>query len=242
MLDHAWRSEVIPQIPPFPKKKAYRIKTPKIEWISEERQLRIINAIPRDQRAIFLFLKYHYRRPSEACAMLKTDYDVFNQIFTIQRTLSSRKMVDSTKTDDEHPVPCHPEFLPWINECLNPKARPLTRRPEEVASSPFFFVNPLGWYKKGKRFSNDALNRIWRDACHKVGEDIDLYSGLKHSSCTQAFVEHGMSKSEIQTLTGHKRIDSVDKYTGGNIEKQKALQSRMSKPEIVRPKKARKEE
>ena len=32
---------------------------------------------------------------------------------------------------------------------------------------------------------------LWHESCEKVGEDIDMYSGVKHSSCSQYINEEG---------------------------------------------------
>lgn len=52
-LDFAWRSKIIPEMPPFPKKKEYGIVEPTIKWLPEDRQLAIIDAIPKIHRPIF---------------------------------------------------------------------------------------------------------------------------------------------------------------------------------------------
>ena len=63
--------------------------------------------------------------------------------------------------------------------------------------------------REGKRYTNESLNIIWKRACKKVGVNIKLYHGLKHSSCTQFINEKGGSDEELQMLTDHARIDSV---------------------------------
>jgi integrase len=110
MMDYAFRSERIQAIPPFPKKSEYGITEKAVKWLSSERQMRIINAIPEQHRPIFLWLKYHLRRPGEARALRWEDYDAINRVFIIRRTVSARKVVESTKTGVEHIIPCHPEF------------------------------------------------------------------------------------------------------------------------------------
>ncbi len=50
--------------------------------------------------------------------------------------------------------------------------------------SPYFFVNRYGKLE-GKRYEAHYLEKLWKEACIKTGEDIDMYSGLKHSSCSQ---------------------------------------------------------
>jgi integrase len=121
MMDYAFRSNRIPSIPPFPRKSEYDLKPPDFKWVTENNQMKIIKSIPKIHRPIFLWLKYHYRRPSEACALNWSDYDVINQIFTIRRTFSGRDLVESTKTREIHHIPCDDDFLPVMKVLVKKK-------------------------------------------------------------------------------------------------------------------------
>ena len=88
--------------------------------------------------------------------------------------------------------------------------------------SPFFFVNPSA-RNPGKRYTHEILNRLWRKATQEAGEDIDMYSGLKHSSCSQYVNEKGLSESELQIITDHARIESVKRYAKTEIKRKKEL-------------------
>ena len=210
-MDYAWRSRKIPEMPPFPKKSDYQLVEPTIKWLSEKRQMTVINAIPEEHQPIFLWLKYHLRRPSEACALYVEDFDPFNMVFNVRRSISARKYVDSTKTNVEHVIPCHPKFEQIALKHIKRQGR-------------FFFTNPLA-RRDGKRYTNESLNRIWKKACKKVGEDIDLYSGLKHSSCSQYINEKGMSLTDLQAITDHASIDSVRKYAKMEVSRKRELMS-----------------
>ena len=109
-VDYSWRCRKISEMPPFPKKSDYQLVDPAIKWLPEKRQMKVISAIPEIHQPIFLWLKYHLRRPSEACALHVQDFDPFNMVFIIRWSLSDRKLVDSTKTNTEHVIPCHPNF------------------------------------------------------------------------------------------------------------------------------------
>jgi len=50
--------------------------------------------------------------------------------------------------------------------------------------SSYFYVNPHGKLKD-QHYSHCTMGVIWIRACQEVGEDIDMYSGFKHSSCSQ---------------------------------------------------------
>lgn len=90
---------------------------------------------------------------------------------------------------------------------------------------PYFFESPHGT-KKGRYYVDVTLNRIWARACQKAGENINLYSGLKHSSCSQYVNEKGLSLSELQTITDHARIDSVKRYAKVEIETKREIMNR----------------
>jgi site-specific recombinase XerD len=102
------------------------------------------------------------------------------------------------------------------------------------------FVNPRA-RRYGSRYSNESLNRLWKKAAEAVGENIDLYSGLKHSSCSQYINEKGLSISELQIITDHKRLDSVKRYAKVEVARKRALMERSTKNQpktnIVRLKK-----
>jgi len=208
-LKYAWRCGDIPAIPPFPEKKAYQIQEKSIKWLPEERQMAIINAIPEEHRPIFLWLKYHLRRPGEAYALHRDDYDSDNDVFIICRCVSSRKVIDFTKTHKEHIIPCHEGFHEIAQE--------LYRRPSKY----MFTCNTSR--SDGKRYTDTITLKLWHTACKKVGEDIKMYAGLKHSSCSQYINEKGLSESELQVITDHARLDSVKKYAKTEVARKREL-------------------
>ena len=105
------------------------------------------------------------------------------------------------------------EFEPYLKQALT---TPIV--------SPFLFVcesarNP------GQRYSDWILNRIWKKACEKAGENIDMYSGLKHSRCSQLINEYGLSLEEVKQVTDHADIRSTAKYAQTEIARKKELMS-----------------
>jgi integrase len=212
-LDYAWKAERIMAVPPFPERRLYGISKKKIKWITEDRQVKIIQAIPKEHQPIFWWLKYHLRRPSEAMALHKEDYDTVRDCFTIRRTFSSKQLVEYTKTHTEHIVPCHPEFRPILLET-------------PVTFSHFFFTNPKSKLP-GKHYQHDYLVDLWNKACEETGESINMYAGLKHSSCSQFINEKGGTVDELQMLTDHARRDSVLKYADVELERKRELMGRV---------------
>ena len=219
-LDYANRAGKITGIPPFPKKKQYQIPKKKPIWIPEERQIRIILTIPEEHQAPFWWLKYHYRRPGEAQALHKTDLKRGSDgyFWHIHRTFSARSLTDTTKSGYEHEIPMVQAFKPWLD-----KLRFYQKKWRIV--SPYFFVNPTG-HKPGKYYTHPVLSKIWRSACEKCGEHIKLYPGTKHSSCGQFLNEKGGNISELQSITDHARIESVENYGEMELARRRALMER----------------
>lgn len=145
-LDYAKRSRRIIAMPSFPKKNAYQFEPNKIKWLPEARQLNILEKIPEIHQPIFYFLKYHLRRPGEAIALKREDFE--NGVFTICRSLSARNVVDKTKTGEIHTIPCHPDFERFIEVEF-----------AKATISEFFFTCPTS-RNQGKRYSNEIMNRI----------------------------------------------------------------------------------
>jgi integrase len=210
MLDYAYRSNRIPTMPPFPKKEEYGIVDSTIEWIPFEQQESIIAAIPDEHRPIFQWLMLHFRREGEAFALHKTDYDVINNAFIIRRSVSARTVIQQTKTKKVHVIPCADEFTETAKKLIN-----------QNLDSPYLFVNCRA-RKDGRRYTHESANIIWKDACKKVGIDIPLYHGVKHSSCTN-FIEQGGTVDELQIMTDHARRESVLKYADISVRRKREM-------------------
>jgi len=206
-LGFAWRSQKILTIPPFPKRKQFQIIQKPIRWLPEMRQIAIIVAVPIEHQPIYWWMKYHFRRPSEACALLKKDFT--GHSFILRHNISGGQLVESLKTGDFDEIPMHREFKPWLEKMWK-------------FPGPFFFCNPKALNKE-KRYTWDCLSTYWHKACQQVGEKINLYNGMKHSSCSQALNEKGLNTAEVQLITGHKSMDSVHQYTKVEMATRKAL-------------------
>ena len=88
-------------------------------------------------------------------------------------------------------------------------------------TSPFMFVNPIARLK-GQRYTQESLGILWKHACEKVGVDIRLYAGVKHSSCTN-FIDSGGTVDELQMMTDHTRRESVLKYADVTLRRKKQM-------------------
>jgi hypothetical protein len=56
-----------------------------------------------------------------------------------------------------------------------------------------------------------------------------MYSGLKHSSCSQLVNECGLSVDEVQMLKDHSRRDSVLKYAEVKVAAKRNLMAKVIK-------------
>jgi integrase len=143
-------------------------------------------------------------------ALHRCDYDKEQDAFIIRRTFSNKELVQHTKTHKIHIIPCHSEFKKIMD-----------KMPIRI-DSPYFFVNPHG-KKKEKHYCLATMEEIWNKACKSVGEDIDMYSGLKHSSCSQYINEKHYSLDQVQMLTDHARRESVKRYASVQLDEKRRL-------------------
>lgn len=212
-LLYAARAGKIQSMPEFPEKRRYQIEPKVIQAVSEDRQIAIIQKIPVEHQPIFWWLKYHYRRPSEAMALHKEDYNKEQDFFIIRRSFSNKKLVQHTKTHHIHTIPCHPDFRPWIDRL-------------HVDFGPYFFSHKTS-RMEGKRYQHDFLVDLWNMAAESCGESIRMYAGLKHSSCMAFVNDQGGSVDELQMLTDHARRDSVMKYTEVRLAAKRRIQGKI---------------
>lgn len=206
-LKYAHKSNRIPAMPPFPERRLYQIQEKNIEWLPSDRQDRVIDNIPDIHKPIFLWLKYHLRRPAEAMALLEEDYSHEYDVFIVSRSISGGEESSTTKTKRAHIVPCHYLFSDVMKGM-------------DLSFGRHFFINPFARNAE-KRYTHKAMRRIWNEACKKAGEKITMYAGLKHSGCSQRFNEFGQSKEQIQSVTGHADVRTLDKYVSASIAKRR---------------------
>jgi integrase len=209
-MAYAWRNGNIAAIPPFPLKSEYGLGEKSIPTIPRDIQFKIIKLIPEKHRPIFYWLALHPgRRPGEAMAIYKKDYNRFKACFVIRRTISDRKLVEFPKNNKHHEAACHESFEPFLEELL-------------AADGPHLFVNPLA-RRAGKRYTDSTLNNLWANACKDFGVQISMYNGLKHSTLDYYYNDLGVPLTDLMDLTGHQNLDYIKHYTRMKIRRQKSL-------------------
>lgn len=215
-LKYAKKSKRITALPDCPRKKDYGIKKQPILWITDEEQVKIINAIPREHQPIFWFLKYHWRRKGEACALLRTDYDKRVDSFVIHRGISNRQIVEYTKTGDIHTIPCMSKFQPFLKERLHD------------LRSPFMFTCQSS-RMEGNRYSYEILDKLWDDARVAAGikVKIGIHDGLRKSNASYALNVLKMNKYDVQAMGDWADIRSVENYAEYELERRRGLMEEM---------------
>ncbi len=210
-LKYAWKSERIQAVPPFPERNLYDIRQKQPVWLPTERYNEVIKYIPEEDKPFFMWLYLHLRRPGEACALLKEDYDSDQDIFIVRRGVSNGQLIDRTKTGEIHIIPCHSEFKPYLNLAMN--SNPF---------SPFLFTCRDSRVP-GKRYTEKVYRRIWKEACGKAGENIDVYRGTKTSRASQLMNEVGITRAELQIAGDWARIESTEAYAKASVAKKREI-------------------
>lgn len=216
-LKYAWRSQRIMSIPPFPEKKLYDLHQKPPVWLPSDRHKAVIDALPKEHRPFFMWLYLHLRRPGEAMALRKEDYDPEQDVFIIRRGVSNGEVIERTKTGDIHVIPCAKEFKPYLKDLL------------KKSFSPFFFSCEES-KSEGKRYTGKLYRKYWKTACEKAGEDIDVYRGTKTSRASQMVNEEGMALSDLQVVGDWASFSSVASYARANIARKRELIDRKVVP------------
>jgi integrase len=193
LMQDAHDSGHISQMPKFPGfKGSETIVPPRIDWITDADQWKIIDHIPADDRFIFIFMKLTGCRPSEARAFrwidIKSDHIIFEKTFGRGNEL---KEVKQKKT----------RTFP-ITEALGALFKQIPRR-----GLNFVFINP----RTGRHY-NRHINKIWYKACDDAKlKRVRLYNSTRHSFGTQ-MLNAGLDKALVQRLLGHADSRMTDRY------------------------------
>ena len=165
-----------------------------------EDQDKALEQIPKEHRDPFILLAETGARINEVCALKVRDVDLKNGMWTVRRTYSGAKLVETTKAKTKDPA------------VLSETAWEIVRRhsagrfPDE-----FLFINPVT--KKGYRYK--FLNRLW---CKYGVPGVSLYEATRHSYCTQ-IGESGINTLQARLLMRHSDVRSTQKYFHGKIAK-----------------------
>ena len=194
------QDEVIKDKPIFNKDP---IPKPKTRWCSRGIQDSVISSIPETHRPIFFLLTRQGIRPGEAVALQWRDVDMTEGTVLIRRTESMRKIKEQPKEKAETYRLLHPDLLLML------KTFP-PRFPKD-----FIFVNA----HTGRPYRVNNLECIWNKASAKVGVDITLYEGTRHSVASQA-ATRGVSLFKIGEVLGHSDKRTTERYAKMDVADQ----------------------
>jgi len=188
MLRYAWRNEDLSRVPPFPK---LSYKLPEIKYITLDQQEAILSAIHERHRPIYQFMMEYGVRPGEARALQKDCIE--NGHVIIQRAFADNMLRETTKTGRIRRYQIKPYFQRVLDGIL-------------PQLSPFVFVRD-----DGKPYTSKNLNKIWHEACAKVGIKIKMYNGVRHSLGCQ-LLDMGYDLSLVQDQLGHTKPEMTRRY------------------------------
>ena len=147
-------------------------------------------------------------------AFLRADYLPDLDAFLIHRGVSDAKVIERTKIGDQHLVPCHRDFKPYLEQAL--KERPLC---------PYLFTCDESRVE-GKRYTEKIYRRILKEACTHCNEVIDVYRGTKTSIASQLMNEVGLSRAELQEAGDWARHESTEPYARASTATKRNLLER----------------
>lgn len=188
MLRYAWRNEDINKVPPFPK---LSYELPEIEYLSFEQQNKVIEQIPERDRPIFYFMQEYGVRPGEARALQRdcvTDAEII-----IKRAFADNTLRESTKNGKVRRY----ELTDFMNEVFSSI---------QLNISPFLFLRD-----DGKPYTSKNLNKLWHEACGKVGTKIKMYNAFRHSLGCQ-LLDQGEDLDLVREQLGHSKMEMTRRY------------------------------
>ena len=200
LLNYARKVGDLRELPPFPE---INPPAPIIRWIDEDIQQKVLENIPKEHLPAFIFIITYGCRPGEARALMWDCIDFKNETILIRRTFSKNTLVEIPKERDWKVLP----LLPHIRAILENLA--------ENAESSFVFTSPLGG-----PYGERTLSKIWKRACQKIGVDISLYAGTRHSF-VMIRLKHGFTYEQIGPCLGHKSPETTKRY--GRLQAQELI-------------------
>ena len=134
---------------------------------------------------------YTAMRKGEIISLKRSDIDLQ------RRTI----LLKDTKNNDSRTVPLTDKAYKVVQEVLEFPIRP-------VDTDYLFFGEPG---KDGQR-KPYVINRVWSKALKNAEIENFRFHDLRHEA-TSRFVEAGLSDQEVSSITGHKSMQMLRRYT-----------------------------
>ena len=183
MLNFALSNKDIHELPSFPKL-SNSIKG-NIEYLSLDLQQKVLNEIPARHRPIFELAAEYARRPQEVRALMKDAITETHII--ICRRFSEYELLEGDKTGKA-------------------KAFFKTEEAKRILKSAAPSFSDFVFTHNGKSpYDGKILNKLWREACNKVGVKIKMYNGIRHSKAGQ-LLDAGYPIELVSELLVHSKI------------------------------------
>lgn len=223
LLNVALDREEITRIPRIP---VVRVDDKPIRWLSRRQQQQALEQIDPAHWPIFRFLFEHGIRINEATALCWDVIDLDKGEFYVIRTISCRRLTDTTKGGTAYALPLMDED----NELLEDAARKAKEEGIVPAGLVRVFRNPEA-RNKDQAYTDDYLRGIWRAACEAAGlEAVDLKNATRHSLAMR--LRGRVPDAVIARTLGHKtKGQHVAKYARADVSMvREALSSSVQTP------------
>lgn len=188
-------------------------KFPRVPWdqkppeiLTPEGQRAVLDAIPWEDRGIFLACR-HTLRPGEARALDLGDYRETNlYVHAAVKGQSSSSVIRGAKERNWRVVGADEELQAWIEWRLSKASAEERLRKRGVPLFP-------NWKARNetRRWTTSTMTKAWNVAAKSVGVTVSLYPGTKHTTLTH-LARQGVDAKRLQRFAGHADRRSTDHY------------------------------
>ena len=191
----ALKIEIIDKIPAFPD--PLSMPEPEVEdWLTEQEQLAVLEALPVHDRPIFDFLFLTGVRVNEATGLQRSDIDWQKGIITIKHTRKRDGSVGQVKNKKRRVIPIFRD----VKRCFG--------KPNGVIQiSQYQFTN-----KWGRPYSDDYLRDLFRRKCLKsIQRTVKLKNATRHSF-GMGLLRKGWDIWQVSKIMNHSNIKVTEHY------------------------------